>query len=117
MTAARIKMSFISLAAAALTGGFVVAYAQSVDSASCARIRLVPGGCGGKATFAEVYVDNMHKDLMIRATIRKHSGDGDDDRDYAVAEGGQLFIGCEGGGTSFAVVGCETLKSKAKKGD
>lgn len=117
MSAARIEASFISLATAALVSGFVAAYAQSVDLASCARIRLVPGSCEGKAGFAEVYVDNMNKSHMIRATIRKHSEEGDDDTDYAVAEDGQRFIGCEGGGTTFAVVGCKVLKGETDKGD
>jgi len=117
MSIAPIKASIISFASAALVSGFVVAYAQSVDFASCAKIRLVPGRCEGKSGFAEVYVDNMHKDHMIRATIRKHSEEGDEDTDYAVAEAGQLFIGCEGGGTSFSVVGCAVLKGETKKGN
>lgn len=117
MSAARIEASFISLATAALVSGFVAAYAQSVDLASCARIRLVPGSCEGKAGFAEVYVDNMNKSHMIRATIRKHSEEGDDDTDYAVAEDGQRFIGCEGGGATFAVVGCKVLKGETDEGD
>jgi hypothetical protein len=54
----------------------------------------------------------MNKSHTIRATIRKHSEEGDDDTDYAVAEDGQLFIDCEGGGTTFTVVGCKVLKSK-----
>ena len=115
MSAAPIKASFISLAIAALINGFVVAYAQSADVANCARIRVVPGGCGRKADFRKVYVDNMHKDHTVRATVRKHSQEGDDDTDYAIAEGGQLFVGCAGGDTSFAVVGCEVLKGKAEK--
>lgn len=117
MSVGPIKASFFALATTALVSGFVIAHAQSIDLASCARIRLVPGGCEGKAAFAEVYIDNMHKDHMIRATIRKHSAEGDDDTDYAVAEGGQRFIGCDGGGTSFTVVGCEVLKSEAEKSD
>lgn len=117
MSAAQIKASVTSLAIAALITGLVVAYAQSGDPADCARIREVPGGCGKKAGLTQVYVDNMHKDRTIRATVRKHSQDGDEDTDYAVAEDGHLFIGCGGGGTSFAVVGCEVLKSKAGKGD
>ena len=115
MSAARIKASFISLATAVLVGGFIAAYAQPVELASCARIRLVAGSCGRKAGFAEVYVDNTNKSHMIRATIRKHSEEGDDDTDYAVAEDGQLFIGCEGGGTTFAIVGCKVLKGKTDK--
>ena len=93
------------------------AEAQSGDLANCARVRVVSGGCGGNSGFAEVYVDNMHKDRAVRATVRKHSQQGDDDTEYAIAEGGQLFIGCGGGGTSFDVVGCEVLKGQAEKGD
>ncbi len=89
--------------------------AQSGDLANCARIRVVSGGCGGNSSFTEVYVDNMHKDRAVRATVRKHSQQGDDDTEYAIAEAGQLFIGCGGGGTSFDVVGCKVLKSKAEK--
>jgi uncharacterized protein YceK len=88
--------------------------AQSGDLANCARIREVPGGCGKHSDFTTVYVDNMHKDRAVRATVRKHSPEGDTDTDYAVAEGGQLFIGCSGGGTSFTVVGCEMLKRNAE---
>jgi hypothetical protein len=90
---------------------------QSDDLANCAQIRVVPGGCGGNSGFIEVYVDNMNKHRAVRATVRKHSQEGDDDTDYAIAEGGQLFIGCAGGGTSFAVAGCEVLKDKAEKDD
>lgn len=115
MSAGRIKGSFISFTTAALVVGLVAAYAQSTELESCARIRLVPESCDRKAGFAEVYVDNMSKSHMIRATIRKHSEEGDDDTDYAVAEGGQLFIGCEGGGTTFAIVGCKVLKGKTDK--
>jgi hypothetical protein len=93
------------------------AEAQSGDLANCARIRVVSGGCGGNSRFTEVYVDNMHKHHAVRATVRKHSQEGDDDTNYAIAEGGQLFIGCGGGGTSFDVVGCEVLKGEAEKGD
>ena len=93
------------------------AEAQSGDLANCARIRVVSGGCGGNSRFTEVYVDNMHKNHAVRATVRKHSQEGDDDTNYAIAEGGQLFIGCGGGGTSFDVVGCEVLKGEAEKGD
>jgi hypothetical protein len=94
------------------------AAAQSGDLANCARIRVVPGGCGGNSRLTEVYVDNMHKDHTVRATVRKHSSqEGDDDTDYAIAGGGQLFIGCGGGNTSFAVVGCEVLKGEAEKVD
>jgi hypothetical protein len=57
----------------------------------------------------------MHSDHAVRATVRKHSQSGDDDTDYAIAEGGQLFVGCGGGGTSFTVVGCEVLKGEAEK--
>jgi uncharacterized protein YceK len=109
-------------ALAALTGCQSVAEnqrpeaeAQSGDLANCARVRVVSGGCGGNSGFAEVYVDNMHKDRAVRATVRKHSQQGDDDTEYAIAEGGQLFIGCGGGGTSFDVVGCEVLKGEAEK--
>jgi hypothetical protein len=91
--------------------------AQSGDLASCARIREVQGSCGKNTALTEVYVDNMHKHHTVRATVRKHSQEGDEDTEYAIAEGGQLFIGCGGGGTSFDVVGCEVLRAEAKKGD
>jgi len=91
--------------------------AHSGDLVNCARIREVSGGCGGNSGLTEVYVDNMHKDHPVRATVRKHSQSGDDDTDYAIAEGGQLFVGCGGGDTSFTVVGCEVLKGQAEKGD
>ncbi len=91
------------------------AEAQSGDLANCAKIRVVSGGCRGNSRFTEVYVDNMHKDQAVRATVRKHSQEGDDDTDYAIAEGGQLFIGCGGGGTSFVVIGCKVLKGEAEK--
>ena len=117
MSAAPIKASFISLTIAALVRGFVVAYAQSDDVPNCARIRVVWGGCGEELGSYKVYVDNMHKDHTVRATVRKHSQEGDDDTDYAIAEGGQLFVGCGGGGSSFTVVGCEVLKGEAEKGD
>ena len=87
--------------------------ANSGDLANCARIREVPGGCGKNAGLIQVYVDNMHKHHTVRVTLRKHSQEGDDDTDYAIAEGGQLFVG--GGGTSFAVVRCEALKGQAEK--
>ena len=93
------------------------AEAHSGDLADCARIRVVSGGCEGNKGFREVYVDNMHKNQAVRATVRKHSQQGDDDTEYAIAEGGQLFIGCGEGGTSFEVVGCQVLKGKAEKGD
>jgi uncharacterized protein YceK len=93
------------------------AKAQSGDLANCARIRVVSGGCGGNLGLAEVYVDNMHKNRAVRATVRKDSQQGDDDTEYAIAEGGQLFIGCGGGGTSFDVVGCEVLKRAVEKAD
>ena len=93
------------------------AEAQSGDFANCARIRVVSSGCGGNSRFTEVYVDNMHKNHAVRATVRKHSQEGDDDTNYAIAEGGQLFIGCGGGGTSFDVVGCQVLKGEVEKGD
>ena len=91
------------------------AEAQSGDLANCARIREVQGGCEKKAALTEVYVDNMHKNQTVRATVRKHSQEGDEDTDYAIAGGGELFIDCGGGGTSFAVVGCEVLKGEAEK--
>jgi hypothetical protein len=59
----------------------------------------------------------MHKDCAVRVTVRKHSQEGDDDTDYAIAEDGQLFVGCAGGGISFTVVGCEVFKGQAEKGD
>jgi Prokaryotic membrane lipoprotein lipid attachment site len=93
------------------------AEAHSGNLADCARIRVVSGGCEGNKGFTEVYVDNMHKNQAVRATVRKHSQQGDDDTEYAIAEGGQLFIGCGEGGTSFEVVGCQVLKGKAEKGD
>ncbi|HSS17649.1 MAG TPA: hypothetical protein VLQ29_11835 [Candidatus Dormibacteraeota bacterium] len=88
---------------------------QSGDLANCARIRVTSSGCGRNSGFTEVYVDNMHKNHAVRATVRKHSQEGDDDTEYAIAEGGQLLVGCGGGGTSFAVVGCEVLKGEAEK--
>jgi hypothetical protein len=91
------------------------AEAHSGDLANCARIREVPGGCGKNARLTEVYVDNMHKDHTVRATVRKHSQEGDEDTEYAIAEGGQLFIGCGDVGTSFALVACEVLKREAEK--
>jgi uncharacterized protein YceK len=93
------------------------AEAQSGDLANCARIRVVSDGCGGNKGFTEVYVDNMHKNQAVRATVRKHSQQGDDDTEYAIAEGGQLFIGCGGSGTSFDVVGCQVLKGAVEKAD
>jgi hypothetical protein len=116
-SAAAIKASFISLAIAALISGFAVAYAQSGDLANCTRIREVSGGCGKNSGLTEVYIDNMHKDRSVRATVRKHSQEGDEDTDYAIAEGGQLFVGCGGGGISFAVVDCKVLKREAEKSD
>jgi hypothetical protein len=116
-SATAIKPFFISLAVAALINGFVVAYAQSDELANCARIREVSGGCGRNSSLTEVYVENMHKNRTVRVTVRKHSQEGDEDTDYAIAEGGQLFIGCGGGGTSFAVVGCKVLKREAEKSD
>jgi hypothetical protein len=114
---AAIKAFLISLAIAELISGFVVADLQSGDLAHCARIREVSGGCGRNSGLTEVYVDNMHKDRSVRATIRKHSQEGDEDTEYAIAEGGQLFVGCGGGGTSFTVVGCKVLKREAEKSD
>jgi hypothetical protein len=116
-SAAAIKSFFISLAIAALISGFVVAYAQSGDLANCARIREVSGGCGRNSGLTEVYVDNMHKHRTVRATVRKHSQEGDEDTDCAIAEGGQLFVGCGGGGTSFTLVGCKVLKREPEKSD
>jgi hypothetical protein len=89
--------------------------AQSGDLVNCARIRVVYDNCRGRSGSTSYYVDNMHKDRAVRATVRKHSQEGDDDTDYAIAEGGQLFVGCGGGGTSFAVVGCEVLKGEPEK--
>ena len=77
--------------------------------------REVPVGCGKNTGLIQVYVDNMHKHHTVRVTLRKHSQEGDDDTEYAVAEGGHLFVGCGGGGTSFAVVRCEVLKGQAEK--
>lgn len=91
--------------------------AQSGGLANCAQIRTVSGGCGGNRGLTEVYVDNMYKDHAVRATIRKHSPSGDDDTDFAIAEGGELFVGCGGGDISFTVVGCEVLKREPEKGD
>lgn len=116
-SAAAIEAFFLSLAIAVLISGFVVAYAQSGDLANCARIREVSGGCRRNSDLTEVYVDNMHKDGSVRATIRKHSQDGDEDAEYAIAQGGQLFVGCGGGGTSFAVIGCKVLKREPEKSD
>ena len=93
------------------------AEAHSGDLADCARIRVVSGGCEGNKGFTEVYVDNMHKNQAVRATVRKHSQQGDDDTEYAIAEGGQLFIGCGRSRTSFDVVGCEVLKGAVEKAD
>jgi hypothetical protein len=90
---------------------------HSGDLADCAHIRVTASGCGKHSGLTEVYVDNMHKNQAVRVTVRKHSPDGDDDTDYAIAEGGQLLIGCGGDGTSFTVVGCEVLKGEAEKAD
>src|SRR4029079_14039465 len=57
----------------------------------------------------------MHKGRAVRATVRKHSQQGDDETEYAIAEAGQLFIGCGEVGTTFDVVDCKTLKGKAEK--
>jgi hypothetical protein len=89
---------------------------QSGDLANCAQIRVASSRCGRNSGLTEVYVDNMHKDRTVRVTVRKHSQEGDDETDYAIAEGGQLFVGCGGGGTSFTVVGCEVLMGQAEKG-
>ena|SRR5437868_197360 len=91
--------------------------ADSGNLANCARIRVALSGCGRNSGLTEVYVDNMHKNHAVQVTVRKHSQEGDDDTDYAIAEGGQLFVGCAGGGTSFAVVGCKVLKGEVEKGD
>ena len=115
MRAGLIKASFISLAITGLVSGFV--FAQSGATDNCARIREVPGGCRKNAGLTEVYVDNLHKNRAIRATVRKHSQDGDEDTEYAVAEDGHLFLGCGGGGISFTVVRCEVLKSHAEHDD
>jgi hypothetical protein len=53
----------------------------------------------------------MHNDYAVRVTVRKHSLEGDDDTDYAIAEGGQLFVGWDDK-TSFAVVACLSLKKR-----
>ena len=89
--------------------------ADSGDLSNCARIRVVSSGCGRNSGLTEIYVDNMHKNHAVRVTVRKHSQEGDDDTDYAIAEGGQLFVGCGGGGTSFAVVGCKVLKGEVEE--
>jgi hypothetical protein len=57
----------------------------------------------------------MHSDRAVRVTVRKHSKEGDEDTDYAVAEGGHLLIGSAGGGISFSVVGCEVLKAEPEE--
>ena len=89
--------------------------AESGDLANCAQIREVQGGCGKNVTLTEVYVDNMHKNRTVRVTVRKHSQEGDEDTDYAIAGGGQLFIGCGSSGTSFDVVGCKVLKAETEE--
>jgi hypothetical protein len=61
----------------------LAAEAQSGDLADCAQILVVSDGCEGKSGLTEVYVDNMHKDHAVRATVRKHSQSGDDDTDFA----------------------------------
>ena len=77
--------------------------------------RVVSSGCGRNSDLTEVYVDNMHKNHAVQVTVRKHTQEGDDDTNYAIAEGGQLFLGCEGAGTSFAVVGCKVLKAEVEQ--
>jgi hypothetical protein len=62
--------------------------ADSGDLSNCARIRVVSTRCGGNSGLTEVYVDNMHKNHAVQVTVRKHSQEGDDDTDYAIAEGG-----------------------------
>jgi hypothetical protein len=112
-SAAAIKAFFISLAIAALIGGFMVAYAQSGDLANCARIREVSGGCGRNSGLTEVYVDNMYKHRTVRATVRKRSQEGDEDTDYAVAKGGQLFVGCGLRGRRHQLYCCRLRSVKA----
>ena len=105
-------------ALAVLTGCQSAVEKQRLDSGdllNCARIRVVSSGCGRNSGLTKVYVDNMHKDHTVRATVRKHSQEGDDNTEYAIAEGGQLFVGCGGSGTSFDVVGWEVLKGEAEK--
>ena len=109
-----IRAWFIRLAVAGWIGSLIVVCAQPGDLANCAQIREESNRCEGKSGLVEVYVDNMNKNRMIRATIRKHSQEGDEDTDYAIAEGGQLFIGCGGGDTSFTVVGCQVMKREIK---
>jgi hypothetical protein len=87
------------------------AEAQSGDLANCARIREVYDNCGRRSGSTSYYVDNMHKNRTVRATVRKHSQEGDEDTDYAIAEGGQLFLGCGSTGTTFTVVGCQVLNA------
>jgi hypothetical protein len=116
-----VKTILLAAALAVLTGCQSAVEKQRLEEAAsgdlpnCARIRVVSSGCGRNSGLTEVYVDNMHKNHAVQVTVRKHSQEGDDDTDYAIAEGGQLFIGCGGGGTSFAVVGCKVLKGKAEK--
>jgi hypothetical protein len=89
--------------------------ADSGDLSNCASIRVVSSGCGRNSDLTEVYVDNMHKNHAVQVTVRKHTQEGDDDTNYAIAEGGQLFVGCGGAGTSFAVVGCKVLKAEVEQ--
>lgn len=93
------------------------AEAQPGDLANCAQIRETSSACRRNPGLTEVYVDNMHNSRAVRAIVRKHSQGGEEDTEYAIAEGGQLFIGCGGGGTTFAVVGCKVLKGEAEKAD
>lgn len=93
------------------------AEAQPGDLANCAQIRETSNTCRRSPGLTEVYIDNMHNDRAVRAIVRKHSQAGDDDTEYAIAEGGQLFLGCGGGGTTFAIVGCKVLKGEAEKAD
>jgi len=113
--AAAVALAVLTSCQSSAEKGRPEAETHSGDLADCARIRVVSGGCEGNKGFAEVYVDNMHKNQAVRATVRKHSQQGDDDTEYAIAEGGQLFIGCGEGGTSFDVVGCQVLKRKGEK--
>jgi hypothetical protein len=112
-----VKNIFLATAALAVVTGCQNAVEEKLpqevrsgDLANCAHIRVAASGCGRNSDLTEIYVDNMHKDRAVRVTVRKHSPEGEDDTDYAIAEGGQLFIGCGGGSTSFVVVGCEVLK-------
>jgi hypothetical protein len=120
-----VKTILLAVAAVALLTGCrsavnkqqVETTAQSGNLADCAQIREEEGGCEGNKNLKEVYVDNMHKYQTVRVTIRKHSPEGDEDKDYAIGGAGQLFISCGDNSTSFAVVRCELLKSKAEQSE